>query len=262
MAPLRSPRVGQRGRGDDPPLGEHVGIGRAVPELAPQLRDLLRLVQRPLAVHQHGQVLRRVAQGPERLQVAGGVAPPTAPVGGQAGELPHCGHAGCLVGDRLDGPERILVAAPFVGAVGGLGPLDETLPVRAVAVSAALRMSAATSAGRGWRAERPAMASRALVDVPVGMAPRPRLLLRARALVPRPAIRPGPRRRVARPLVWWGSWSGGVRGRRRSWRRCAPWRRLGARPSERPPVRRVGPRCPTCGPGPAAGAPRRPMAGR
>ena len=121
--------VGQRRRGDDPSLGEHVGVGRAVPELAPQLRHPLRLVQRPLAVHEHGQVLRRVAQGPEGLQVAGGVAPATAAVGGQAGELPHGGHAGCLVGDRLDGAERILVAAPFVGAVGGLGSLDEMLSV-------------------------------------------------------------------------------------------------------------------------------------
>ena len=66
---------------------------------------------------------------PERLQVAGRRAPAAAPVGGQAGQLPHGGHAGRLVGHRLDGPERILEAPPLVGAVGRLGPLDQLFPV-------------------------------------------------------------------------------------------------------------------------------------
>ena len=64
-----------------------------------------------------------------RVQVAGGLTPAAAPVRRQAGQLAHGGHARCLVCDRLDGPQRILEAAPLVGPVGRLGPLDQPLPV-------------------------------------------------------------------------------------------------------------------------------------
>ena len=61
--------------------------------------------------------------------MADGLAPATAPVRRQAGQLPHAGDARGLVGDRLDGPQRILVAAPLVGAEGRLRLLDQALAV-------------------------------------------------------------------------------------------------------------------------------------
>jgi len=44
-------------------------------------------------------------------------------------ELAHGGHPGSLVGDGLDGSQRILEAVPLVGAVGRFGPIDQVLAV-------------------------------------------------------------------------------------------------------------------------------------
>ena len=121
--------VGQRGRRDDPALGQDVGLGRALPELGPQGGHLLGLVQRPLAVHQHRDVLGRVAQAPEGLEMPGGRTPPAGAVGGQPGQLAHGGHAGSLVGHGLDGPQRVGEAVALVGAEGRLGQMDQVLTV-------------------------------------------------------------------------------------------------------------------------------------
>ena len=87
--PVEVARVGQRGRRHNPALGQHVGVGRALPELGPERGHLLGLVQRPLAVHQHGNVLGRVAQAPEGLEMPGGHTPAAGAVGGQARQLAH-----------------------------------------------------------------------------------------------------------------------------------------------------------------------------
>ena len=117
------------------------------------------------------------------------LAPLARAVGGQAGQLADGGHAGRLFGHRLDGPERILVAAPLVGAVGRLGLLDQALAVSAVATSAALRISAAISGGRVLRVDRVESAvvlARAARSTPLGRGS-------GRAARPRPRVSPGRR---------------------------------------------------------------------
>ena len=74
-------------------------------------------------------MLGRVAQAPERLEVAGRRTPAAAAVGGQPGQLAHGGDPGSLVGHGLDRPQRILEAVPLVGAVGRFGPVDQVLTV-------------------------------------------------------------------------------------------------------------------------------------
>ena len=75
-------------------------------------------------------MLGRIGQGGVGLEVPDRLAPFGRPVGGQSGQLPHGGHAGRLFGHGLDGPQRILVAPSFVGAVGRLGLLHQPLPVQ------------------------------------------------------------------------------------------------------------------------------------
>ena len=83
-----------------------------------------------MAVHQLGQVGGRVAHLAEGLQVPGGFPPPSAPVGGEAGQFLDGGDAGGFGDDLFDLAERILEPAPLVGAEGCLGLLDEPLSVR------------------------------------------------------------------------------------------------------------------------------------
>ena len=128
-------------------------------------------------------MLGRVAQPPERLQVAGGRAPPAAPVGGQPGQLTHGGHAGGLVGHGLDRPQRILEAPTLVGAVGRLGPVDQVLPVaggRDVGGVADFggdlrRQGVPRATARRWpRVALPAAAAAGVRAGPAPLASRPR----------------------------------------------------------------------------------------
>ena len=91
MAPCRSPVVGQGRRGHDAAFGQHVGLGRALAELGPELDHFLGLPLGALAVHEDGQVLGGVGQVAEgrRWRAASRQRPD--PVGGQPGHLAHFG---------------------------------------------------------------------------------------------------------------------------------------------------------------------------
>ena len=74
-------------------------------------------------------MLGGVAELAEGREVTHGFTPPSDPIRGQPGQLPHVGDGRRFVGHGLDGSQRILEAAPVEGAERGLGPLDQALAV-------------------------------------------------------------------------------------------------------------------------------------
>ncbi len=122
--------LGQRRRRHQSAFGQHVGLGRAVAQLDPEVDHLLRLAEGPLAVHEDRDVLGGVGHVQMGLQVPLRLAELARAVRGQAGQFPHGRDRGHLVDDRLDRSVRILVTRPRVRPVGRLGLLDQPFTVQ------------------------------------------------------------------------------------------------------------------------------------
>src|SRR6202008_21989 len=109
--------------------GQRGGRRGTQTERAPEFGHLLRLVEGALAVHHDGEGVGRIRELTERLQMPQRVAPPPAPVRGEASQLPNRWDGWRLVGHRLDSAQRLLVPPAFVRGIGVLCPLDQALSV-------------------------------------------------------------------------------------------------------------------------------------